>query len=107
MFEIKLIIYIKIDLVLNNQQRLICHKTKPNQNHLEETLSIILIIQGFRSLVFRPSSGVSCRTRELTRNFEPRPLFNPQCVGTCSDSIKHNQVQMLSILVLLLACSQD
>ena len=28
-FEIELIIYIKMDLVLNNLQRLICHK--PNQ----------------------------------------------------------------------------
>ena len=34
MFEIELIIYIKMDLALNNLQRLICHKTqqtKPNQ----------------------------------------------------------------------------
>ena len=28
---IELIVYIKMDLVLNNLQRLICHKTKPNQ----------------------------------------------------------------------------
>ena len=26
----------------------------------------------------QPSSGVSCRTREPTRNFKPRPLFNSQ-----------------------------
>ena len=33
LFEIELIIYIKIDLALNNLQRLICHKTpKTNQN---------------------------------------------------------------------------
>ena len=31
-FEIQLTICIKIDLVLNNLQRLICHKTQPN-NH--------------------------------------------------------------------------
>ena len=31
MFKIELIIYIRIDMVLNNLQRLICHKTKPNQ----------------------------------------------------------------------------
>ena len=29
LFEIELIIYIKIDLALNNLQRLICHKTQP------------------------------------------------------------------------------
>ena len=28
LFSIELIIYIKMDLVLNNLQRLICHKTK-------------------------------------------------------------------------------
>ena len=34
LFEIEQIIYIKMDLALNNLQRLICHKTqqtKPNQ----------------------------------------------------------------------------
>ena len=30
LFEIELIIYIKMDLALNNLQRSICHKTKPN-----------------------------------------------------------------------------
>ena len=34
MFEIELIIYIKMDLALNNLQRLICHKTQPT-NHRE------------------------------------------------------------------------
>ena len=29
MFELELIICIKMDLALNNQQRLICHKTQP------------------------------------------------------------------------------
>ena len=57
---------------------------------------MIFIIQGFPAIVFihiyiyiymldsqrfgrcvlRPSSGVSCRTREPTRNFEPHLLFN-------------------------------
>ena len=31
MFEIEVIIKIKMDLALNDLQRLICHKTKPNQ----------------------------------------------------------------------------
>ena len=55
--------------------------------------------------VLRPSSGV-CRTREPSRNFEPRPLLNPLEVA-CSDSVSHNRVQVLIIPVLLLACSQD
>ena len=29
LFEIELIIYIKMDFALNNLQRLICHKTQP------------------------------------------------------------------------------
>ena len=31
LFEIDLIIYIKLDLALNNLQRLICHKTQPTK----------------------------------------------------------------------------
>ena len=30
MFERELIIYVKMDLALNNLQRLICHETQPN-----------------------------------------------------------------------------
>ena len=44
LFEIKLIIYIKIDLALNNLQRLICHKAKPNQtNTLGIGLNILIL----------------------------------------------------------------
>ena len=31
LFEIELIIYVKMDLVLNNLQRLICHKIQPTK----------------------------------------------------------------------------
>ena len=31
LFEIELFINIKMDLALNNQQCLVCHKTRPNQ----------------------------------------------------------------------------
>ena len=34
LFEIELTICIKMDLVLNNLQRLICHKTQPTTSHL-------------------------------------------------------------------------
>ena len=34
LFEIELIFYIKMDLVLNNQQRLICDKTQPTKNEI-------------------------------------------------------------------------
>ena len=47
-----------------------------------------------------------CRTREPSRNFELRPLLNPRGVAS-SDSVSHNRVQVLSIPVLLFACSQD
>ena len=36
-FSIEQIIYIKMDLALNNLQRWICHKTKPNQTKLNQT----------------------------------------------------------------------
>ena len=37
-----------------------------------------LYSQRFGWYVLRPSSGVSCRTQEPTRDFEPGPLFNPR-----------------------------
>ena len=40
--------------------------------------SLSLYSQRFGRCVLPPSSDVSCRTREPTRNFEPRPLFNPR-----------------------------
>ena len=39
--------------------------------------SLWLFPQHFGRYVLRPSSGV-CRTRELSRNFELRPLLNPR-----------------------------
>ena len=46
MFEIELLICIKMDLALNNQQWLICHKTKPNQMLPFHTIG------GFEFIVF-------------------------------------------------------
>ena len=37
LFEIELIIHIKIDLALNNLQSLICHKTQPTNHYSTET----------------------------------------------------------------------
>ena len=74
------------------------------------------IIEGFQTIAFIfvistsfwpiCPSGV-CQTREPTWNFELRLLFNPGGGVACSDSISPNRVQVLSIPVLLLACSQD
>ena len=60
--------------------------------------SLLLFPQRFSQYVFWPSSGV-CQTWEPTWNFELQVA--------CSDSMNHNQVQVLSIPVLLLACCQD
>ena len=63
MFEIELIICIKIDLALNNLQRLICHKTqttKPN-NHLHLFFSsFCLFIVNFSSSssIFSPDHSL-------------------------------------------------
>ena len=38
---------------------------------------------------------------------EPTRNFIESTGGTCSDSVSHNRVQVLSIPVLLLACCQD
>ena len=67
--------------------------------------SLLLFPQRFGRYVIQPSSGV-CRTREPSRNLELRPLLNPRGAA-CSDSVTHNWIQVLSIPILLLACSQD
>ena len=38
LFEIELIIYIKIDLALDNLQRVICHKTQPTNQQVSSIL---------------------------------------------------------------------
>ena len=72
------------------------------------------IIKGFRTIVFIfivisttywLSSGV-CRTREPTWNFELRLLMNPRRSPVLIP-LAISRVQVLSIPVLLLACSQD
>ena len=40
--------------------------------------SLFLYSHRFNRYIFRPSSGVSCWTRQLSQNFELRPLFNPR-----------------------------
>ena len=44
MFEIKLIICIKMDLALNNLQMLICHKTQTTNHLLEEKQSTTVFL---------------------------------------------------------------
>ena len=67
--------------------------------------SLLLFPQHFGRYVLRPSSGV-CRTREPSRNFELRPLLN-QRGSSVLIPLAITGLQMLSIPVLLHACSQD
>ena len=45
LFEIELIIYLKVDLALNNQQRLICHKTQTTDQPTNQNISTDSIIR--------------------------------------------------------------
>ena len=65
--------------------------------------SLLLFLQRFRRYILRASSG-ACWTREPSRNFELRPLSNPRGSPLL---ISRNRVLVLSIPVLLLACSKD
>ena len=84
-----------------------------------QTYTYIFIINGFRTFVFIfivistrfrticPPSFFLCLLNSGTYT-ERRPTCFIESTGvTCSDSICHNRVQMLSIPVLLPACSQD
>ena len=51
MFKIEQILYIKMDLALNNLQRLICHKTqqtKPNQKALRVAITDSSMLKTFQ-----------------------------------------------------------
>ena len=45
MFEIEQIIYNKMDLALNNLQRLLCHKTQPTNQPTNQHLTPIVYFQ--------------------------------------------------------------
>ena len=65
------------------------------------TRFLIFIIQGFQTIIFFivRLTGVSCQTWEPAWNFESTGV-------ACYDSVYHNWVKVLSIPLLLLACSR-
>ena len=67
--------------------------------------SLLLFPQRFGWYFLRPSSGV-CQTRGTFTKLRTTSFIESMGIA-CSDSISHNQVQMLSIPVLLFTCSQD
>ena len=60
---------------------------------------MIFIIEGFQTIVFI--------FIVISTTFQPTMSFIEAMGVACSDSVSHNRVQVLSIPVLLLACSQD
>ena len=67
--------------------------------------SLLLFPQRFGRYVHPSSSGV-CRTRGIYTELQTG-FFNESTGVVCSDPVSHNRVQVLSIPILLLACSQD
>ena len=80
---------------------------------------MILIIKGFRTIVFIfivisttfrpicPSAFFRCWSNSGTFTELQTTSFIESTGVACSDSVSHNRVQVLSIPVLLLTCSQD
>ena len=80
---------------------------------------MIFIIKSFRTIVFIfivisatfrpicPPAFFRCLSNSGTFTELRTTSFIESTGVACSDSISHNQVQVLSIPVLLLACSQD
>ena len=83
------------------------------------TTSNIFIIKGFRTIVFIfivisttfwsicPPAFFRYLANSGTYTELQTTFFIEFTEVTCSDSISHNRVQVLSIPILLLACSQD
>ena len=80
---------------------------------------MIFIIKGFRTIVFIfidistafrsmcPPAFFRCSSNSGNYTELWTTSFIESTGVACSDSVSHNQVQVLSIPVLLLACSQD
>ena len=80
---------------------------------------MVFIIKGFRSTVFifivisttfwpiYPPAFFRCLSNSGTYTELRTTSFIESMEVTRYDSVSHNRVQVLSILVLLLACSQD
>ena len=80
---------------------------------------LIFIIKGFRTIVFIfivistsfrwlcPPAFLMCLSNSGTYTELWTTSFFQSMVVTCSDSVSHNRVQLLSIPELLFACSQD
>ena len=91
----------------------------PGQNIGNETTKMIFIIKGFRTIVlifivisttFRPICLLAffrCLSNSGTFTELRTSSFIESTEFACSGSVSHNRVQALSILALLLACSQD
>ena len=80
-----------------------------------ETNQNILIIKGFQTIVFIfivisttfPPAFFRCLSNSGTFTELRTTCFIETTGVACSDSVSHNRVQVLSIPVLLLACSED
>ena len=80
---------------------------------------MIFIIKGFRTIVFIfivisstfrpicPPAFFTCLSNSGTYTELRSTSFIETTGVACSDSVSHNRVQVLSIPVLLFACSQD
>ena len=81
--------------------------------------AILYIIKGFRTIVFIfivisttfrprcPPAFFRCLSNSGTCTELQTTSFIESTVVACSDSVSHNRVQVLSIPVLLLPCSED
>ena len=73
LFEIELFICIKIDLALNNQQRLICHKPKQINKHTHTYIYIYVCVCVCVCVCARVCVCVRARVCVLTVNKEINP----------------------------------
>ena len=66
LFEIELIIHIKMDLALNNLQRLICHKTQPTIHIFYSCILWLLCVpQMLKRWVFKKKMSLSLAFNEF------------------------------------------
>ena len=110
------VVHFKIKRVKILQGNILVQKYKVLSQRLP---TLIFIIKGFQTIVFIfivisttlrpicPPAFFKCLSNSGTYTELRTTSFIESTGFACSDSVSHNRVKVLSIPVLLLACSQD
>ena len=103
---IKLCTYAKLNLALNNLQRLICHKTKPNQSETSDSFNSInngrvKVLSLLVILTYCLHWTCNLPMISLKTSFQPNTLSTALCVQKAEEHISRNVVSITIKIIML------